>query len=305
MGSQAFQLADAASLLILIERLGFDVDPRTLVAAVRARIAKDPTLDGAELRCYWYEQQRDKDAPLELVAADRNGHDADELFEKFRTPRGYRAELWRTGGGKALSLIVQAPRFRRRPATVEVVCLNCGETWTRGDVDSSANHRRVHKQLMPFLAPTPHPKLIAARMDDPEPDLVRSTSPAWKHREIYERAVLFRRQFRYDWVQWRSATGDPDPNVHGFLLDLPDGRIVGACAFRWEPSEAAGLWVLDWVWIAPRYRRSGVLAQRWSSFRERFGDFRVGSPVSDAMQMFLAKHGDSHLMARRREKKWK
>jgi hypothetical protein len=76
-----------------------------------------------------------------------------------------------------------------------------------------------------------------------------------------------------------------------------EGRILGAISFRWrEPRDEPAFWGLQWVWIAPKMRRRGILSSRWAVFRERFGDFVVESPVSETMQAFLSKHGDTHLM---------
>jgi hypothetical protein len=75
------------------------------------------------------------------------------------------------------------------------------------------------------------------------------------------------------------------------------GAIVGACAFRWrEYSDAPAAWALQWVWVCPKARRTGVLRARWRSFRERYGDFHIEPPVSAAMQGFVRAMGDAALL---------
>ena len=70
-------------------------------------------------------------------------------------------------------------------------------------------------------------------------------------------------------------------------------------SFRWrevEDRSEPGCWGLDWVWVCPPGRRSGVLSRVWPMLRERFGDFHVEGPVSDAMQAFLTRRGETFLM---------
>jgi hypothetical protein len=70
------------------------------------------------------------------------------------------------------------------------------------------------------------------------------------------------------------------------------GAIVGACAFRWrEYRDYPSCWAMQWVWIAPKVRRRGILSRRWGAFRTRFGKFVLEPPLSKAMQAFAAKHG--------------
>ncbi len=38
-------------------------------------------------------------------------------------------------------------------------------------------------------------------------------------------------------------------------------------------------------------RRKGIVGQRWQGFIERFGDFEIEAPVSEAMQSFLVRRG--------------
>lgn len=92
---------------------------------------------------------------------------------------------------------------------------------------------------------------------------------------------------------WGASTEkDTDPNVHGFLFPddsgiFPTGTIVGACAFRRRED----YWALQWMWLAPKVRRRGILARRWPMFLERFGDFVVEAPLSNAMKAFVRQHG--------------
>jgi hypothetical protein len=302
LGLPGLQLADVAVFLIVLERMGFDVDAGPIAAPVVEHVARETMLSDSELEALWYARNKDRRAPLQVVCPDDPPAMIEETLVKYRTARGYKLALCTAGaGGAPRHLTVNAPHYRRRPAPVEVECKDCGYQWTRGDVESSAGHRRFHREQMRLLAPTPHSKLLAARTTHgEEPTLVMPTSAVWKHREMYERARLFRRELRYSFVQWEAprSRAKRDPDAQGQLLDLPDGRIVGACSFRRIAGRHGLAWKLDWIWVAPRFRRGGVLTRRWPAFRARYGDFEIEHPVSVSMREFLAKTGDEAMLLR-------
>ena len=51
------------------------------------------------------------------------------------------------------------------------------------------------------------------------------------------------------------------------------------------------MWAMQWIWVAPRARRHGVLTRRWHGFQTRFGSFVLEYPLIDAMQAFATKQG--------------
>lgn len=183
-----------------------------------------------------------------------------------------------------------APRL-----ALAVTCDQCGIEWTRGDPDSSASHRRQHKHRMKYLDPQPVARVLEERSADIWSEEVTAASPLWRHDEMYNRAYAFKREQRYDFVQWDNP--ERDHAAKGYLFADADGRIIGCCAFRFrEYTNHQPGWALQFVWVAPPYRRSGVLAERWPAFRDRFGDFLVEGPVSTPMQAFLRRVGDERLM---------
>lgn len=296
VGFQALAIMDAIATLILLERLGLPLDLRPLVDRVWPTLDACKVLGASELEVYWYPKCRGK-WPPKCLRTGSQGNAGATRVEHHRTDAGYRLSLWRDASGAAVSLEARAPRHRTPREQRLVVCPDCGLEYLQGDVDSTDAHRREHRLRMRFLRPAPHPRFAAVAHDAPYLVRVTTTSPAWQHREMYERARAFRREFKYDFTQWGSATGDDDAMVQGFLFVLPDARIAGACSFRWrEWSNAPSRWGLQWIWFAPGHRRSGLLRTFWPSFREEFGDFLVESPVSDAMMAFLASTGDLRLV---------
>jgi len=61
-----------------------------------------------------------------------------------------------------------------------------------------------------------------------------------------------------------------------------DGREVGFAAFCQSPRGYA----LTRVWIAPEYRRQGLLGEAWLEWQDRYGEFEVAEP-NVAMQAFM------------------
>lgn len=290
---QAMAASDVAQLLIHLEACGFAVDPAPLATALITEVRQRRMLNASELSVLRFERWRHKGPPMTIRAP---GDAVPALPEQHgSTPSGYRIEGWRCFAGNFVRLDIHAPRFRRRKPPVETVCADCGATWWRGDPESSAIHRREHRDRMSYLHPQPHAEVMKAVEQGQDPSWVTTNSPAWQHREMYDRALAFKRELRYSFVQWGSESGDNDPDVHGFLFLDACQAIVGACAFRLRSNEIVCWWRLQWIWISPEHRRQGHLARHWDQFRQRFGHFEVESPVSEAMSSFLAKRGDSHL----------
>ena len=296
-GSDHLRVEAAAAFLILLERVGFQIDASSLVKLLLPGIKsrKKEMFTDYELELFWFEKQRHKQAGIKLFteAADP----WDEVQKTVKTGADYVASLEVNEQGEPTGIFIKAPKFRRAKEPVDVVCKECGIEWRKGDPDSSARHRKEHKRRMAYLHPQPIAELLAELKENEDAELVTSSSPAWKHKEIYERALAFKRELRFDFIQWESPEYNSDPKAHGFLFANEQGAVVGACAFRDHTGDRdQQLWALDWVWICPKERQKGHLAKRWPAFRERFGDFVVTSPVSEEMQGFLKKQGDLILM---------
>jgi hypothetical protein len=130
------------------------------------------------------------------------------------------------------------------------------------------------------------------------------STPNWHHRQMFIRALSFQKEFNDASPMWRYHNlgkgrygGETDAGTHGYLFTDMKRRVVGACAFRWRKyRDQPGRWILQWVWLAPQFRRMGHLESAWLAFRGHYGDFKIQGPVSLHMQAFLRKHGDEHLM---------
>ncbi len=294
-GSEGLSAEDLAYLLISLERTGYSIDPLLLVKSLSARLNNYSFVTDVELNILLYEKNRHKTESLVFsVRPDEIGSGSRE--EQFKTATGYKIEVIWNEDAKPIELTVKAPKYRSRPAPQLTECEICGDKWYRGDPDSSASHRREHTKRLKYLDPKPNPRFSKERQELDGLFPITANSSCWIHGEIYLRALAFRREFQYDFVQWDSPKGDSDPYVRGYLFINSGNIAVGACAFRWREYDGKALWGLQWIWIAPKYRRSGILTKHWHNLRQLHGDFHLEPPVSDAMVAFVTKNGDQSLL---------
>jgi zinc-finger of acetyl-transferase ESCO len=157
-------------------------------------------------------------------------------------------------------------------------------------------HRQFHAEVVRPLICKPDPRLeaLGSTAGDIRVDI---KSPKWLHGLIYDRARALSReedygtQWQEDGVPWEWDALRPNP-PHAFLL-IEQGNIpVGVAAFEngqfW--TNIAPGWHLLFVWVAPQWRRQGVLSRRWASWRTVYQDFTVETPISESMASFLTKH---------------
>ena len=122
-------------------------------------------------------------------------------------------------------------------------------------------------------------------------------------RKLQTFAYYFKREFKYDFTQYREDEHlRSDKKCEGFLFsefaidrleeDQPDPyRLCGGGCFRWREREAGEpKWELDWVWLHPFFRHRNLFSSQWALFKDRFGDFGIAQPISADMERFLKKH---------------
>lgn len=284
-------LADAACLFIFLEEMGFDSYPARLVeAGLRAQKSLTHITD-SEWTLLSYSKRRFKEQFT--ACSDRRNDEGEWSARSWKDAQGRRIDFTLVGDQPYL-LTVTGPKYRRPEPRIQATCETCGYSYTKGDPESALSHRSEHARVMRYMAPRPLPVFRARIASKPHPELVATNSPIWMHREVHQRALQFKRDFQYDFCQWEGTDRTKNPNTQSQAYLFSDhtgqfgeGAIVGACAF-WRESNQ---WRLRWVWVCPAMRRMGVLAHRWPFFLEKYGDFSIETPLSDAMQKFVSKHG--------------
>jgi hypothetical protein len=277
-------ITDVAGFGIALEQLGFAVDPAAMVQALAAQVGAAPIMTLAEVDIHTYAVLRHR-LRRRLTADQRPDGPPDE--STWRGFNGYRYSCL-TRGGVVAALTVRGPKYRA-PRRREVTCTVCGYRYTQGDPESVLHHRTEHARVVRLLSPRPtKPMRLRLAQGRAAGERVDVHAPLWLHREVYERAMRFKRDFGYDFAQWHTVNqrSDLDPRWVGFVFADEAGAIDGACAFmRVEDG-----WTLCWVWVRPALRRRGLLAARWPAYLEEFGDFWIEHPLSEAMAGFVARH---------------
>ena len=288
IGFLSYRAADAAAMLILMERLGFTIDPEPLCARLRQSLLAAPEVNLPEINVLFHDKSAHRTPPLTLESdvLDWRGRN----LSRLKTDAGYAVEIAVGDDKTALSLTVKAPLYRKRPEPKLTTCDFCGMSYVKGLPSDDKEHRATHRRCVAVLEPQPNRQFQQDRERDPlQAPWVDANSQKWKRDLVYRRAYAFKREMKFDFTQW-SIDPAHDPDAVGYLFADDEGRVVGAAGFR--PQQANGQpWLLDWIWLAPAYRRSGLLSAQWEAFRQRFGDFDLTPPLSEAMQAFLSKRG--------------
>jgi len=277
------EAADVAGFCIFLEELGFAVDPAPMAESLYEQVSAKPFLTQGQGDVYCYRAMRHKHKRM-LQA--RESVDTAPVQLEWRSVAGHRYQCLERDGQVTL-LTIRGPRWRQ-PLRVEVACAGCGITYTRGDPEAARNHRTAHAQALRLLEPQPSARMREKLRLGIEGERVDVNAPLWMHREVAARAVRFKRDFGYDFVQWPSISTRArlDSRWVGYLFADAAGAIDGACAFHHDQ----GQWSLHWAWVRPERRRHGLLAARWPHFLDRFGDFWIEHPLSDAMLEFITQH---------------
>lgn len=130
--------------------------------------------------------------------------------------------------------------------------------------------------------------------------IVGPASPVTWRDATEKLAYYFRRELEYDSPPYTAAEVEnwdlAKDRVLVFVKDtvLEDWEdylyFIGAVGVRWrEWDNAPHGWAIAWAWLHPYERRKGHLSKSWPFLLEKFPNFRVEAPISDAMIGFLKK----------------
>ncbi|UUY07697.1 hypothetical protein LRS11_18020 [Pseudomonas sp. J452] len=282
---------DAVALLIELEHLGLQVHPQNLVAALARELEKKRLLTHSELSIVRYRQDRRKQRIT--LSADLETVGSDVSTTQHTDANGYEITMtW--AGNVAIQLQVKGPDYVEPLPQEFVTCDYCKHEYLSNNSIEARIHASEHEWTKQLFDPGPDERFAERLASGAQAVLVDSSSPLWMHEAVFQRARAFRREFRYDRVQWDGSIERPaSKEWHGYLFAGDSkGTIAGACGFYHEESgQEAGRWGLHWIWLAPKFRRGGILKARWDDFLSRYGDFYIEPPISEAMQGFIRKHG--------------
>jgi hypothetical protein len=152
-------------------------------------------------------------------------------------------------------------------------------------------HRARHRALLRVIEPQPNSALAKLHAVQGSFVPVSNQSPRWLRHRLYEIARTFKREMKFDFVQW----GEDNDDGHGCIIADEAGRAIGGFVVRWRgdyyppetPDWAKG-WALTWVWIAPPYRRQGWLRRTWQTLTCCYSGIIPEPPFSPAAATFFA-----------------
>ena len=178
----------------------------------------------------------------------------------------------------------------------EDACPVCGCLYVKDLPSDRKLHRSIHSRNLSVFEPRPNNALAKRHAQSGRYVRVTADSPKWMHRRLALIATMFKREFGCDFVMWESSGDDGI----GFIITDREGRAWGGCALRWrEWSNAAPSWALQWIWVAPAYRRQGLLRETWGMLTRNFRGVIPEWPYSPAMARFLLSCSDLPDVVRR------
>lgn len=285
-----------ADLLIQLEHLGLQVDPSNLVRKLAGQLGSAEILTDSELAVIEYEHRR---LSRRIVLEVEGNSAAAETHTSRHTDSQGTHYIVIFSGEVPVRLEIQGPKYEPRLDTTLVTCNLCQLSYGQNDPADERRHSAEHQERMSTVNPEPDTRVISLMPVEEGSLLVDSNSPLWMHEEVLKRARAFRLEFGYDRVQWEgcaSKAGPPEWRGHLFISD--DGAIAGACGFYAEDEVS---WELHWIWLAPPYRRQGLVRTAWPALISRYGEFDLERPIQDAMYAFIARHGSPRQVERHRK----
>ena len=171
-------------------------------------------------------------------------------------------------------------------------CPVCGLEYVKGSPEDEREHRSRHREVLAVFEPSPNAALKRENGKHGRFVPVTAASPRWLHRRLYNIARMLNRENGYDFVMWDEGGDDGD----GFIITSPDGCALGGCAMCWRDDwkDAPSIWGLQWIWIAPPYRRQGLMRGTWAMLTSKYDAVYPEHPYSAGMARFLrdAEHLD-------------
>jgi len=117
------------------------------------------------------------------------------------------------------------------------------------------------------------------------------------HKDALETmATYFKREFKYDYIQYCKEEHTPDCTGILFVERALDKvknvnhhphRVIGGACFRKKENDT---YVLDWVWFHPFARNRKNLKKHWAKFKSKFGEFTLTPPLSAQMEKFVERN---------------
>jgi GNAT superfamily N-acetyltransferase len=168
-------------------------------------------------------------------------------------------------------------------------CPVCNLTYVRELPEDRRIHRSFHRNVVEVFEPKPNALVARFYRKHGQFIPVREHTARPLRRRLANISRVFKREFGCDFTMY-SEDGDPG---HGFLIADSDGRALGGGMIRArEYSNAPSHWALFWIWVAPAFRRKGLLKATWEMAKASYNGIQPDPPFSREAAMFFRTRPD-------------
>lgn len=125
---------------------------------------------------------------------------------------------------------------------------------------------------------------------------VKSDSSIEEKRAIRTIARFFKREIHLDAIMYaHPSTTENDDECYAYVFTLEKRHkefksvVIGGFCFR---NREWGGYGLQWIWLHPYLRNTGLLTRNWKAFEDKFGEFYCEPPYTLPFQKFLDKENN-------------
>jgi hypothetical protein len=169
------------------------------------------------------------------------------------------------------------------------VCPGCNLYYVKDLPSDQKIHRAHHTWVVSIFDPKPLATLAKLYPQHGQFISVRSNSPAVLRRKLNSISRIFKKEFGCDFTLYDESGDDG----HGFIIADPQGRAIGGTTVRLiKYKEGPPRWTFCWIWIAPAYRRKGLMLQTWQMVKDAYPTIEPDPPFSKSAALFFADRED-------------
>lgn len=169
-----------------------------------------------------------------------------------------------------------------------IKCTDCGYFYVPNDPEDIALHAKHHEEITAPDRPKPDSRVKG--MADPSSGLIifQRNDQDFLHEKLYGIAQRFKGEMGYDQADWAPKGSQVSSGAIGALFSDHEGRALGGAGIYTETGYPNVSHMIGWIWVAPDFRRKGVLARAVPGLAMHFPGALFQFPYSAAMERFAA-----------------
>lgn len=171
---------------------------------------------------------------------------------------------------------------------VLVECPDCGLSYVSDDLEDTTRHAEYHEEFTSPDRPSSDSRLVGLVSATSGLIIFQRSDQNFLHEKLYGIARRFKHEMGYDQADWAPVGHQVPDGAIGAIFSDEDGRALGGAGIYTEHPYRDVSHLIGWIWIAPDFRRRGVLARALPDLAMRFPGALFGFPYSEAMERFAA-----------------